>query len=270
MSAADADTPLTAGTELEQYFATVDGPPEAVFSDGPPAATVRTPSVDRNRIFALRLHTATAEAEIEELLAPFRKAAIPVSWYADEQATPCTLPELLARHGVTFQYVWRTMERSLEIVPVPLQYIPDFTIVPAVSEQERNLWGQVILDGFGLSHFEDLHTYLASTGLVSGRWHRLTAVMRGTPVGGALLFTGNGKAGLHWLAVLPEKRRHGVGTNLIRAACAEAVQMEYRSLALQCNPDLVPLYDRMGFRETGAISVFEWRPGIVNTTSSAE
>ncbi len=242
---------------------TVDGQPEATVSCTPVAVVVRTPSVDRNRILKLRLPQRTVDVEIEKLLAPFQTDSIPVSWYLDDASTPRTLADSLPAHGVSFQYIWRIMERPLADGLLS-RYIPDVTVVPAVSGAERALWAQVVLEGFGLSQFRDIQSYLLVTGQLSGRWHRLMAVSRGVPVGGVLLFAGNGVAGLHWLGVPRAWRKHGIGSNLVAAACADALRMGYSSIVLQCDAQLLPLYNRLGFSETGQVAVFEWRPGIVN------
>jgi GNAT superfamily N-acetyltransferase len=121
---------------------------------------------------------------------------------------------------------------------------------------------RVVLEGFGLTQFHDMESVLTETGVLSGRWHRLTALRDGTAVGGALLFAGDGVAGLHWLGVPQMFRKRGTGILLTRQALAQAARMGYSHLVLQANPEVVQLYVRLGFDSVGDIAVFDWRPGI--------
>ncbi len=81
-------------------------------------------------------------------------------------------------------------------------------------------------------------------------------------MGGALLFTGDEVAGLHWLGVPQMFRKRGAGILLSRKALALTARLGYSHLVLQANPEVVPLYTRLGFDSVGDIAVFDWRPGI--------
>jgi len=248
--------------EMAQYFLTVDGQPGTYILGDVFASSVRAPQVDRNRIFRARLGAGTADQNIERLLLPFRHAAVPVTWYVDGCSRPNDLATRLVSHGLELRYFWTGMVRLLD-GPVEGESEPsDITVVDAVSPGEREQWMHVVLEGFGLTQFHDLESMLVETGVLSGRWHRLTALQNGTPVGGALLFAGDGVAGLHWLGVPQMFRKRGAGILLSREALAQAARMGYSHLVLQANPEVVSLYIRLGFDSVGDIAVFDWRPGI--------
>lgn len=248
--------------EMAQYFLTVDGQPGTYILGDTCASSVRAPHVDRNRIFRACLGADTADEGIEQLLLPFRRAAVPVTWYVDACSRPDDLAARLATHGLELRYFLTGMVRSLDS-PEEVDEAPsDITVIKAVSLEEREQWMHVVLEGFGLTQFHDLESVLTETGVLSGRWHRLTALQDGTPVGGALLFTGDGVAGLHWLGVPQTFRKRGAGVLLSRQALTQTARMGYSHIVLQANPEVVPLYARLGFERVGDIAVFDWRPGI--------
>lgn len=248
--------------EMAQYFLTVDGQKGTYVLEGAFASSVRAPHVDRNRIFRARLSTESADEEIERLLQPFRQRALPVTWYVDNCSRPHDLATRLASHGLELRYFWTGMLYSLTDATVSQPSTPDLTVMEATSERERELWMHVVLDGFQLTEFRDLELVLTETGLLSGRWHRLMAMQDNTPVGGALLFAGDGVAGLHWLGVPQMFRKRGAGVLLSQEALVRAARMGYSHLALHANPEVVQLYTRLGFERVGDIAVFDWRPGI--------
>lgn len=248
--------------EMAQYFLTVDGQPGTYILGDTCASSVRAPHVDRNRIFRARLGADTADEGIEQLLLPFRRAAVPVTWYVDGCSRPDDLATRLVAHGLELRYFLTGMVRTLDGAEELEEKPSDITVVEAASPEEREQWMHVVLEGFGLTQFQDLEPVLTETGVLSGRWHRLTALQDGTPVGGALLFTGDEVAGLHWLGVPQMFRKRGAGILLSRKALTLTDQLGYSHLVLQANPEVVPLYTRLGFDSVGDIAVFDWRPGI--------
>ena len=248
--------------EMAQYFLTVDGQPGTYILGDASASSVRAPQYDRNRIFRARLGAETADQGIEQLLLPFRRAAVPVTWYVDSCSRPHDLATRLVAHGLELRYFWTGMVHPLDGSEEAEEVPADMTVVEAVSAEEREQWMNVVLQGFCLTQFHDLELVLTETGVVSGRWHRLMALQGGTAVGGALLFAGDGVAGLHWLGVPQMFRKRGAGILLTRQALTRAAGMGYSHLVLQANPEVVQLYVRLGFDSVGDIVVFDWRPGI--------
>jgi len=248
--------------EMAQYFLTVDGQKGTHILDDSAAVSVFTPHVDRNRIFRARLAADTADGEIVRLLQPFQRDLVPVTWYVDACSTPDDIGARLARHGLELRYVWTGMMRDSDKPLDDWSAPASLEIVDAVTPKQRAQWMHVILEAFGLTLFRDLESLLIETGVVSGRWHRIMAMMEGTAIGGALLFTGNGVAGLHWLGVPDVYRRRGAGIRLTRECIVRAQRMGYERLVLQANPEVVELYHRLGFVTAGEIELFDWRPGI--------
>jgi len=248
--------------EMAQYFLTVDGQPGTHILDDASVSCVRGPHGDRNRIFRARLSADTADQDIKRLLLPFHRDAVPVSWYVDPCSRPDDLATRLASHELELRYSLTGMVQPLDGATGAEEAPSDITVVEAVSADKREQWMHVVLEGFGLTQFHDLESVLTETGVLSGRWHRLMALQDGTPVGGALLFAGDGVAGLHWLGVPQMFRKRGAGILLSRQVLARAARMGYSHLVLQANPEVVQLYVRLGFDRVGDIAVFDWRPGI--------
>jgi GNAT superfamily N-acetyltransferase len=85
------------------------------------------------------------------------------------------------------------------------------------------------------------------------RWNR-------HPVAAASLWPFTAVAGIFSVATLPEMRRHGLATALVRTILHEAARTGFQLGGLRCNDELVPLYSQCGFRPVGRVLSFVRHP----------
>lgn len=95
-------------------------------------------------------------------------------------------------------------------------------------------------------------------GLVeNGRVVAFQAVSDGAIVGTALLHLScedTARAGVYWVAVVPELRGAGIATSLVSLAVKTALGHDRTLVVLQASPVSVRLYERLGFRSVGYLS----------------
>jgi ribosomal protein S18 acetylase RimI-like enzyme len=65
--------------------------------------------------------------------------------------------------------------------------------------------------------------------------------------------------GLYNIAVAPDMRGRGIGSDLVRTLIAEA-QLRKKTAVLQCHDSLVEWYERLGFRNYGQVHLLRSKP----------
>jgi GNAT superfamily N-acetyltransferase len=69
----------------------------------------------------------------------------------------------------------------------------------------------------------------------------------------------DGDCGVYWVATLPEARGRGLTTRLMRAAVAEGRERGCDISTLQATTLGRPIYERLGYRDTGTLQMWERR-----------
>jgi GNAT superfamily N-acetyltransferase len=69
----------------------------------------------------------------------------------------------------------------------------------------------------------------------------------------------NGDCGIYWVGTMPDARGRGVATGLMRQALLEARERGCETTSLQATAMGRPVYRRLGYRELGAIEMWERR-----------
>lgn len=83
----------------------------------------------------------------------------------------------------------------------------------------------------------------------------------GEPVGCLVMTDHDGNSDVEMVAVPPEARGRGISGNLLRHALVDAGERGCESSTLVATKLGYPVYERLGFRPVGQISMWELRPG---------
>ena len=83
---------------------------------------------------------------------------------------------------------------------------------------------------------------------------------QGEPVGCLLMTEADGNADVESVAVVPEARGRGISGNLLLHALADAVERGARTSTLVATGLGYPVYERVGFRPVGQMSMWELDP----------
>ena len=90
--------------------------------------------------------------------------------------------------------------------------------------------------------------------------HVYLARAAGEPVGCLLMTDHDGNSDVEAVAVPPEARGRGISGNLLRHALADARERGIETSTLVSTPLGLPVYERLGFRPLGRVSMWEFRP----------
>jgi ribosomal protein S18 acetylase RimI-like enzyme len=123
-------------------------------------------------------------------------------------------------------------------------------------------WATAFTNAFEVPHWVP-QSWIAATrpfGLGRAPWELYVGLLEDEPVATNLLFPGAGVAGVLAIGTSPGSRRRGIGAAITLAGCQDALERGYRHVVLMSTELGKPLYERLGFRETGAaISRYLWR-----------
>jgi GNAT superfamily N-acetyltransferase len=81
----------------------------------------------------------------------------------------------------------------------------------------------------------------------------------GRPAGCVGSYDVNGDCGIYWVATLPEARGRGIATGLMRQALLDGRERGCATTSLQATGMGAPVYRRLGYRDLGAIEMWERR-----------
>lgn len=152
---------------------------------------------------------------------------------------------------------------SLHLRPITVED-EDFLCAVYASTRQEELavtgWEQERIDAFLRMQFEAQHRYYQETFPPSDY---LVIERHGTPIGRIYIGRWEDNIRLIDLALLPEHRNQGIGTQLVREVMAEAAAAgKPVQLHVELNNPARYLYERLGFRiveERGINYFMEWR-----------
>lgn len=141
----------------------------------------------------------------------------------------------------------------------PRFFESDLTIEPASSLDDFENCYSVIVSGRNRSMADYFNKIYRDKEKNSSRDTVYQAKIGNNPVGICVLFRSSGTAGIWWLTIRPEYRNKGIGSALTAYALKEARKERYSISVLQSKPDLVNLYNRIGFKESCLIKLVQWK-----------
>lgn len=221
-------------------------------------------------VWRSRLTSATADRRIEETLAWYRARQSPlVFWFVDDEAEPADLGERLQAQGfVPFEIDAPCMVADLQDLDAGLlDRVPDGFTLEAVSDA-AGLQGfrRGFIDAYELPEWagKSWEDATASLGITGAPWHMYVGWLDGRPVATNILVPGGGVAGLFGVATLPAARNRGIGSAITVKPLLDAREAGMRYGALFSSELGKPVYERVGFVDTGArLSRYLWiEPGL--------
>ena len=238
------------GTVRDQLPTFVDDTPEylRVFTPGVPEMLLNT-------IIRYAGPAPVRHADLERVIAPYRRHHLPFQWWLTMGAEPAGLREQLARLHLISCGGAAAMTLALE------DWAP-----PAASALSAETLGRV-------ANREDARAALAVVCDVfytppgpMARWTIDNPAFRiyltrlaGQPVSALAILSDGKTAGVSNVATLPGYRRRGLAGRLLTLALSEARAEGCALATLTATPEARPLYASLGFRAVGAIE--QWVPG---------
>ncbi len=162
--------------------------------------------------------------------------------------TPVDLDETLARRG--FECRQELVGMASGAAPHP----PDIDARAVTDHMERRQVASFMAKQFFWRMPREAREAIAASTAASG--HSIWAVGEPEDPDAAVMLVEQPRAvGLFNLCVRPEIRQKGLGTELVRAVQAAAGNLS-KHVVLQCEPELAPWYERLGFEAVGTVEAF--------------
>ncbi|HET7030104.1 MAG TPA: GNAT family N-acetyltransferase [Candidatus Limnocylindrales bacterium] len=208
-----------------------------------------------------RFEPATADERIEAVLAPFRAGRIDMSWMLGPTSRPADLAERLLAHGLVRDEELPVLGMSLQAwqsTPprpgVELEWVADR---PAFDAAIRVMFAAF---GMPLDAFDAFADRFADLVIGPEPSARVVLVrIDGRPVSTALGIVLDGFLGVYNVATVPDEERRGGGSAATRAVIDDGLRRGAVSAVLQTSEAGRPVYERLGFRDVGTVTVLAGR-----------
>lgn len=226
--------------------------PGAVLHDDPHSVWIDSGVADTtyNSVVYADFGPHNIDAQVEAVLAHFRRHTRPVTWHIGPSTRPADLGRLLPAHGLAHSEDEPGMAVEIDRMRDDFAAPPGLTIETVRDEEGLRDWVAVWLfpvpQELRRRHLE----VLLRRGLGDDLpWRYYVGRLDGQPVATSELFAGAGVAAVHYVVTLPELRRQGIGTAMTLRVLREARDLGYHVGVLTASPDGIGSYRRIGFRE---------------------
>ncbi|MDQ7824905.1 MAG: GNAT family N-acetyltransferase [Candidatus Eremiobacteraeota bacterium] len=216
-----------------------------------------------NNLLRARFDEPAIDEKIKNALEPFRFRSLPMVWWVGPSSRPSDLGARLVQEGLRHDSDAPGMALDIALLneeyPVPggvkIQFIEDRDLLKTCIT--------LFCEAFRLPEFIGLafYSFFFMLGFkTTTPWRNYIAFQEGKPVGISSMSLCNGIAGIWNVGIIPEARRHGIGTLLTAIPLQEARRLGYRIAILTSTPVGRSVYERMGFREYCSFSLYVLEP----------
>ncbi len=231
-------------------------------------------------VWRARLAGDQADAVIDETIAWFKERNAPYFfWWTGPGTTPADLGARLQAHGLLdmaeqqqalaagiHQTEAGAPGMAANLAQLDASVLdktpPGFLIKEVSSERELYDFKKVFVETYEIPDWAGQAWVDAtlSLGLGSTPWRIYVGYLDGAPVATNMLFNGAGVASVYAVATLPAAQRKGIGAAITLKPLLAARDLGYRYGVLFSTEMGQPVYERLGFRLTGArLNRYLWR-----------
>lgn len=230
--------------------------------------------------WATRLADDDAEEAIDETVAWFHSRNAPFFfWWTGPDTTPIDLGQRLERRGflsmegqqAEFAHGIRQTAGGAPVMSADLAAMNDgvvgetpanFSIEPIASDADLEAFKRVFVATYEIPDWAGQAWVDATRTLGIGKtpWRVYLGRLDGEIVATNMLFTGGGFASLYAVATTPKAQRKGIGAAISLKPLLDARAEGYRFAVLFSTEMGFKVYERIGFRDTGArVNRYLWR-----------
>jgi hypothetical protein len=231
-------------------------------------------------VWATHLAPEEADEAIAETLAWFKERNAPyLFWWDGPGIEPDDLGRRLEAHGlISFEGQAQEFAPGIhssnfgapamiadlhELNEAALETVPaNFVIEEVQDEAALAAFKQVFIESYEVPEWAAQAWVEATRTLGIGRtpWRMYLGRLNGTPVATNMLIPGGGVAGVIAVGTVPNARGKGIGGAITLKPLLDGREMGYRYGALFSTQMGYRVYERLGFRDTGArINRYLWR-----------
>ena len=216
------------------------------------------PNAFGNVIGGANFQEADAPAKIAEAIAPFVENPVPCMWLAGPDSSPSNLSELLAKNGLSF--IGSMPGMVLDISTYEPDELPKgITIETVHSDQQLDIWIQVLADGYGLPYeVADLFRNVTRESYTEADSSVVAFICRadGMPAACSCIFDFEGTTGIYCVATLADFRNRGLGRAITSASISAGRERGSNIALLQASEMGKSVYEKLGFRTVTTINMF--------------
>lgn len=231
-------------------------------------------------VWHTRLSSAEADEAIDETIEWFKERNAPFFfWWMGYGTQPADLGQRLAARGlISMEEQQHQLASGIistasgspcmvadlqQMNEAALSAVPLGFVIEEVRDEKMLLdFKRVFVETYGIPDWAGQGWVDATLHAGIGRtpWKMFVGYLNGTAVATNMLFNGGGVASVYAVATLPSAQRQGIGGAITLKPLLEARHMGYRYAVLFATEMGVPVYERLGFRQTGArIDRYLWR-----------
>jgi GNAT superfamily N-acetyltransferase len=236
----------------------VDREPRSLVDDTAWMLRVVTPGLPDtllNMVMRYRARRTVIAADVEQVIAPYRRHGLPFQWWLMRESAPAGLREQLysvgmrSWGGATMMYLdLASWDADYPASPPGVSY-SRITTAAERDDALRIISHVFAVPAFPMSRWtsdnQAFTLYLAHWG------NQPVATVATLPVGETV--------GVYHVATLPEARRRGIAGNLLLLALRESQENGLANAILTATPDGQHLYAQLGFRACGLLE--QWTAG---------
>jgi GNAT superfamily N-acetyltransferase len=183
-------------------------------------------------------------------------------WLKGPSSIPRDIEPVLLSEGFKYDDHMTGMAVDIDNISSVHKNTPGFRIEIVENSQQLNRWVFACLKGFNENgkNFQNIYDFEESLGLgKSLPWVRFTGIADEEPVATSAVFMGSKAAGLDNVTTIPEWRKKGLGTLMVKQALRFSRDWGYKIGVLQASDMGLSLYRQLGFREFAVSKEFIWK-----------
>ncbi|HLY31648.1 MAG TPA: GNAT family N-acetyltransferase [Ktedonobacterales bacterium] len=232
--------------------------PPTLVEETPNYLRIITPGVADSLLNIIMRYTAqrpVTRDDVEEAIAPFRRAHVPMQWWLMRGSEPAGLREQLALLGMESWGGAAAMTLRFDgWHPPTLALAKGVTLGLAQGDEDRRAALNIICAVF-YAPLQPMNRWTID----NPRFTMYLARLGGRPVAALAIFTHQRIAGVYHVATLASARRRGIAGALLTRALKDAQAAGCAYATLTATPEAKHLYEQVGFTTCGVME--QWSPG---------
>lgn len=202
-----------------------------------------------NYVIGARFEEYNVKGRVEHVLSHYRKDGTPFSWWVGESDTPKNLTEELTLQGLTLKEDDIGMYLSLGQYDVGQDTL-DLSMKRVIDERGLRDFARVFGDIGGYpTLYHDLYRKVSLVLIADGGPYEMyVGYLADQPIVTGILVLHANVGGIYYVMTIPQQRRKGYGTQMMKFLLNRAKEKDYHLVTLQASKNGRGLYERLGFQ----------------------